>query len=453
VNDSSLRRRLAKGLGAQGYAQALNVVIQVSSVPLFLHAWGTDLYGEWLLLTAVPVYLAMSDVGFSTAATNEMTIAFSRGDSEGALESFQSAWVLTLGISLVLLLAVVPAALLLPLGSWLRLPRLGSTGGVGPVFVLLSVQVLTGLQTGLVYAGFHCVGKYGLGLFLMSSVRMLEFGLLALAVLSGGGPIVAAAAFAGGRLGGTLVMGILLRRATPWLSFGYRHAAWPILRRLARPAVAFTAFPLGNALNVQGMLLVVGAMLGPAAAVVFNTLRTMTRVGVQLTSAIRAAVSAEISAAFGAGNRNLLRQLHHQSCQAALWLAILLALALGLFGRSLLSVWTHGRVPMNIATFVLLLAGTLPNSLWLTSLNLAYATNRHERLATMYVVANVIMLLSALAVAAHYHLVGVALVLLLGEIGIAVFVLRTSLKSLDEKVGTFARALVTVPRGVLRESA
>lgn len=36
----AVRTRLIKGFAAQGFAQAVNLIIQIGSVPLFIHFWG-----------------------------------------------------------------------------------------------------------------------------------------------------------------------------------------------------------------------------------------------------------------------------------------------------------------------------------------------------------------------------------------------------------------------------
>ena len=67
--------RLRRGLGGQAFSQIVSFSIQIGSVPLFLHFWGTGLYGEWLVLAAFPAYLVISDLGFTTATSNEVTMS------------------------------------------------------------------------------------------------------------------------------------------------------------------------------------------------------------------------------------------------------------------------------------------------------------------------------------------------------------------------------------------
>ena len=77
---AALRSRLTKGLGGEVYARLVTVLVQLAGVPIFLHAWGAPLYGEWLILAAIPWYLTMSDAGFARAGTNEMTMLVARDE-------------------------------------------------------------------------------------------------------------------------------------------------------------------------------------------------------------------------------------------------------------------------------------------------------------------------------------------------------------------------------------
>ena len=61
-------RRILHGLGANAYGQLVVIVIQLAGVPILLRAWGMQLYGEWLILAAIPTYLSMADLGFSQSA-------------------------------------------------------------------------------------------------------------------------------------------------------------------------------------------------------------------------------------------------------------------------------------------------------------------------------------------------------------------------------------------------
>lgn len=384
---TTVRQRILHGLGANAFGQLVTVIAQLAGVPILLNAWGTQLYGEWLILFAIPAYLSMTDLGFTQSAANDMTARVARGDRAGALAVFQSIGVLVYGIAalgLVLSAAIVPW---LPLGDWLNFQVMDARTAQW-VLWLLAAQVLVSLPDGVTHAGFRAGGEYALHFGLHSVVRLLQFAGVWAAALAGGGPLAAAAVSMVVRALATTAFALLVVHRHRWLRYGRGAASAAELHRLLRPALANVAIPLAQALNIQGMVVVVGAVLGPMAVVVFSTLRTLTRLAMQLVTTVAHVVEPELAAAHGAGNPELLRRLFIHALRAGLWLALLAALALALFGSRVLDLWTHGRVAMDAALFGWLLASAVASVLWYGSLSVLKAANRHLHAAAVYVLAS-----------------------------------------------------------------
>src|SRR5579863_7074061 len=97
---NGVARRLVRGFGAAALGPIVTTIVQLVSVPVLLHYWGTVKYGDWLLLSAIPSYLTLSDLGFGDASGSDMTMRVASGDRQGALETFQSSWVLLSLVSL-----------------------------------------------------------------------------------------------------------------------------------------------------------------------------------------------------------------------------------------------------------------------------------------------------------------------------------------------------------------
>ncbi len=277
----TVRGRLIRGLGATALGPVVTAIVQIVSVPVFLHFWGVKLYGEWLIISAIPTYLMLSDLGFGSVAGNDMTMRVAAGDRDGALETFQSTWVLITVTSLLLEMAMLGVIWFLPLTRWLNLSSIGGTDG-RLVLSLLSADPLFTLQIGLILSGFRSEGNYAFGVVTNNLVRVGIYTATTLAVALGAGPMRVAVAFLSVLGAGTLVMGWLMVGKSPWLNYGWRHARLGSVRRLLSPAVAFLAFPAGNALSIQGMVLVIGISLGPVAVATFSTMRTLTRFAFQI---------------------------------------------------------------------------------------------------------------------------------------------------------------------------
>lgn len=430
-DQQSIILRLRNGLGAQGFSQAVNLFIRLAEVPLFLSFWGAQRYGEWLMIAAIPSYLAIADGGFTGCTQREMTMRMGAGDRQGAEAAFQSTWVLLLILSIAIMGLAALAAALLPLDEWFKLKSM--PGEILPaVILLLTAHILVGFQCGLIYGGYSCVGRYARGTLLTAVMYLFDFAGLALAVFLGGGPVEAATGFLIGRLAGLVIFLIDLPKVAPWLRFGWTHACRTQVSRLLRPSLASMAFPLGEALNTQGMRLVVGLVLGPVAVASFSSIRTLCRSAMKPIVVIAHLIEPEMALAFGACKHDLVRKLFTRSSQITIWAALPACIILWFIGDPLLDLWTRSQIAMDVPLFAFLLLASATNSLWFTALMVPYATNRHGRVALLFLGANGCMLLMATILMTFSNLSGAGVSVLAAELAMAACVLPMAFHLTDE---------------------
>ena len=446
-----VRSRILRGIGAGSLGPVITAAFQIVSVPLFLYFWGPQLYGEWLILSAIPTYLRLSDIGLGDVSGSEMTMRVAAGDRRAALEVFQTTWVLTTCVSVMLGVAIGASVWFLPLNQWLHLTHLSHTQATATL-LLFSVYVLVGMQGGPLLGGFMSEENLPTGLMWLNWIRLGEYAAATLTVCVGGGPAWVACAYLLSRTAGIVTFRVILKRSTPWLVCGMRFASVSCIRRLLRPAIAYTAFPAGNALSFQGMVILIGRLLGPTPVVVFSTLRTLSRVALQIMNVVKLSVWPEVSAAFGTRNYRLLRSFHQYACQASLVICGCTVPGLFLLGPMLFHYWTQGRVQFDPTTFHLLLLVVLSNSLWDTSSVVTMASNRHARIAAAYLLETLFALLLAYALVLPYGISGAAMALFVADAIFAAYVLKQSLKLIEDTGSNFARALLDV-RGLLRAVA
>jgi len=392
---SAIVIRIFRGFCAGVYGRLIITFIQLAGVPILLHFWGVRLYGEWLILSAMPVYLSMTDLGFSHSAANDMTQQMAQGDREGALTVFQSIGALIALCSLSCLLLVMGVLILTPLASWLPVHAL-DTNQAAWVLGLLVAEVLVKLNEGTLYAGFRANHGYALQLAISYSILLFQYMGLWIMVMTGHGPVAAAGIFFAIRVVFVPIVAVLLVRLYPWLPIGISHIRWAEVRRLTKPALANISFPLAQGLNIQGMILVVGAVLGPIAVVTFATLRTLTRLALQAVLIISHPAEPEYALAHGRGDKELLRRLYVHTTQIALVIAMSLSIVLYASGDWILRLWTHGKVTMDVPLFIWLLASAIAGTIWYGGTVVLQAANQHLRAAVVFVLA------AALAVALAY---------------------------------------------------
>ena len=423
----------------------VQIFIRLTEVPLLLAFWGAQLYGEWLMLSAIPAYLAIGDGGFAGAACRDMTMKSGADDQQGALAVFQSTWVLLLAVSVVAFLLAWVFAAVSPLHIWLGFSAITPTETKN-VLLLLVIHVLIGFQSNLLNGGFWVAGKYPTGMVLVATTQLLEFLGLGLAVILGGGPVQAATGYVIGRILGTSFIWIGQRKVISWLRYGFAHASFKELKRLAVPAFASLAFPLGNALNIQGMRLVVGLALSPAAVAVFVPLRTLSRLALQPQAVIYRLIEPELALAFGAEDYSLFRRIFAKGCQLSLWGCIGACFFVGVTAKWIFPVWTGGKLVMHWPTYIFLLISVLLLCIWGTTLVALYATNRHGSIATFYIpIYGVLALSLGYLGLKSLGLGGAAFALFVVEATMVLLVVNASLRMVKMQITQWLKIILRPP--------
>jgi len=443
--DGPTKRRLVLGFLSNWISKLAGTLIQLVQVPVFLHFWSMPLYGEWMIVNSIPTYLSFSNFGFGSVAGNEMTMMVAREDRQGALRVFQSCWWLIAIICTGMIIVLSGSLYYIPAARLLKLTHISESDTKWIIFYL-GVAVLLGQLEQLLQSAYRCIGRYPFGSFLKSMLSLGAFAAMIVSVTLGSGVRTAALVYAAANLVGTVVQSIMVRRDIPWIEFGWRHASFVEIRRLAPMAFAFLGFPAGNALNLQGTLLAVGYALGPVAVVVFGTARTVSRVALQMVSMVNGTFEPELSIAFGARNYDLTRRLQRRACQFALIIALAVVIAMMAAGPWFLTHWTGGHVPPSRGLLSILLIVVILYSLWSTSSTLLTATNQHQRLATYFIFGTSATCVLCFFMAKAYGLYGAATSLLLSEIVMNVYVLPASLRIAHDTFPAFIASMLDYPQ-------
>jgi len=438
--------RIGRGLAANLAGNGVTLLIQLVSVTVFLAAWGVPIYGEWLVLSVVPTYVALSDLSFSSVAGNSMVMLEAQGRRDDAVALGRRLWsIVSLMTGAAAMAAIAIAAVF---GGAFGKGSAISASEAQVVLAALFLQVAVGNQYGVLDAWYRTAGRYPLSSTMRQLGRLLEAGALIGAVLVGAGPGVAAAAFLIGSAVGFGLSWIVLHRAVPWSTFRLERPHAQTFRELFAPGLAYMAFPIGNALSLGGFTIVIGSTMGAAAVVVFSTTRIVTRVVLQAMAAVNNSICTELSRSVGGGQLDEARMILRRAVQAAVVLSAFLVLAMALLGPTVIKWWTHGLVDSPAGLLYVLLIVMTANTVWYTLSSVLVATNRHKRMAFVYLSGTTLALFAAIPLSSTFGLVGAAMALLAIDAVMAAYVLPASLRVVQDVPADFMRALLDVPGAV-----
>jgi O-antigen/teichoic acid export membrane protein len=351
-------KAIAGNLLAGSLGRIINALTPLVLVPFMIRSWGLHQYGEWLILTAIPTYMMLSpDFGLSSAVVNQMAISITQGKRSEAISLYRTSWLfLTVMAACFVLIGITVA-------HWIIWKPLGVTMLSNHAAEIISwslVQVFLGFQLYLlsgIYRGVRQNPRNGL-LNSLGYGFYLLVGCTTLALKAN--PLGFLIAYAAARAAFLVFMLLDARRIGPEFTLGFKGVSLGAIRPYIVPGLGHATMPLVNALQNEGTVLVLGAILGPVSVAVFQTTRTAVNGAKSLTGLTASAVMQEIPALVGEGRMDTIRRLLVMNTQASLAAALGWLLLLAVFGKPIFHLWLRSDAVYSESLVLLMLASIFP---------------------------------------------------------------------------------------------
>lgn len=388
ITSTSPRGRMIRGVLANIYDKGAITGIQLLTIPLLTKFWGAEGYGVWLMLLTVPTYIALSDLGFGTAAGVIVTRCSVAQDYDTALTAIHST------IAFVLTAVLIAAGVVLGYAGWLAWQG-GAVAGFGAGEIALAVVFITAYAVvvsqmsivTIIYRGTH---KFAFAMFFAGTLILMEGGALVLVITSGGGIALAGFVYFAIRTCGYFLFVHVLRKQEPWVAIGVSRATKKVIRELANPSAAALGLTLATALILQGLVLALGATAGVATVAIFGAARTLSRAPLQLSGMVLRPSLPELTRAITAGNRELERRLTRVNVAVALLVTIPFAVLLSFYGGTLLTWVSGGVLVAPKILFVVLALACVFNATWMAFAAPLISMNRQAEFSYWYLVLAVL---------------------------------------------------------------
>lgn len=440
----SRKSRILSGISANVFGQMVTVGVQLAGVPLLLHYWGIQYYGEWLLLFSIPSYLGMSDLGLGTVATTEISMCVARQDYEQAKKIFRGAFsgVIAIGFTVCMIFSLFVWAL--PFHDWLQIRQV-KPADLSLAMTLLAGYIFFAVFLTLLLGAYRTIGRYARGQVISNSFRVLEFAALLTTVAFGGNVVAAAGVYLIVRMCYAGFVWFDIRSKAAWLRLDKFGVEWQEIRRLIAPSFSMMTVYMGQTIVTQGLVTIVGITLGAASVVLFSTVRTLCNFAKQLIGIVNLSVFSEYAISIGNRDMSAARRLHVRSVQANVALTLVSVAGLWIAGPLILGLWTKGRVVAEEPFFTLYLGYILVNSLWLGSWNMLLGCNNHQSITRVYLFTSIMVIAMTYIGVGKFGLSIVPVALLLSDGIFSLLVFRKCLEILQQPVPEFIRQAFSWP--------
>ncbi|NEX62726.1 MATE family efflux transporter [Noviherbaspirillum galbum] len=376
-------KRIMSGFIANGYSQGVTIFSQVVLVPFFIANWGVNLYGDWLILIALPMYIALSDMGFTASAASRMCMMAGKQRDEEVLTTFISAWYLSIllaaGLSLLLFGIFVG---LQALGTYKFTTISTETARLG--FCLYLLYMFLTVLCGSMSAVYKYAQKYSLNIYINNTARLLESVCTVVMLILKMDLIAVITGMVIIRFAGLVMMGVVAKRFVPFLSFGSRYFSFGKIKELTASSLHFSMFYTAVNLFPQAFLIALGNAFSSEVVVGYTMVKTLSRFGFQVLNSYNSSLTVEISHLTGKQDWEKIFAIVEKS----FYYFIAFAVAYMLGGLALVDDifrwWSRQDFSIDHILFLLVSATSLMQSIWMLFFSVFSSSNNHGRASRIY---------------------------------------------------------------------
>ncbi len=433
--------RLIRHFFAVAGGQILNTISTLLLLPLFLRHWSPFVAGEWVALSGLTTLLSNLDLGVNAAVSNRLLGAHTRKDTAEYLRCQHSAaaFYLCIAFGATLLLALV--LWLFPAASYAGVKR-SAVPDAPWILWFLALQVVWSMPVGLLGNFYQTIGDpaktrwinncKALGVLVITAAALLlncsmrELALLQLIPL------------------GLIAVGVLwdMQRHYPLFVPRLTQANLGMMRELLKPSLMFALIMAALSLTQQGSVLVVSSFFGGVAVITFYAARQLTNLSAQIVRMIATTAGPDMTILYAAGDLARLRLLNRLVVTSSVTLCVAVVSALWYEGPSVIAVWTHHQISMDLWFFRLLLLYLVLQAPWLANSNVTASINRHQNQTWSYLTSGILGLGCMLLLAPHLGLRAIPIGLIVGEAAASYhFVIRDTCRVIGEPYAPYAARL------------
>jgi O-antigen/teichoic acid export membrane protein len=382
---------LSKSLAATFYNLATSVGGQLLMVPLYVHAWGPEKYGSWLLLIGTSAYVGLLDLGVGQSFGNQLTISSKKTDSSeatkllGAFTRFQIYATISIIASAVVIVKAFSVSDALGILNTKESELKTSV-------ILLLLYGLAGYWSGTQSSILRTCGEFHTYLYLASHARAAELVVTIAVVTLTEDVRILAAAMLVVRIGLLTYTGFFLSKIDTRIKLDLKQGDISAIVQLIPSGVGFLSLPLSALVVNHQALLMLNRELGPASVVALSACRQIARIYFYVNNAISVALHPEYTSAYAAGNMSKVVSLYSSSLGIIAITILPSTLLLAGAGTFIIDAWLSKAVTVSA---VLMAACSLESTTHCLAQNAtlpAYATNSHQAVSCWSFLLNIVAL-------------------------------------------------------------
>ena len=393
--------QLVKNSLTNGLGLFVTIFNQIILLPLYLHFWSVEMYGDWIVLSALSQFFAASDLGFTTIFTNDFTISYAKKDYKRCSQLLSSNYAFLVLILLPVVLLCFILVYSVDVVSTLGLSFL-TLFESRVVLVLLVLHVFATMIGKVPNAIYRANSKAHIAFLIDNVTWFLESLIIGLCLILNISLIWLSVLYIVPRII-TFVLKIVQTNRLFRYEFRMSDVSKEYIIKAIKPSFSIASFPLSNTLILQGLSLIVNKNFGALELVLFNTTRTLANMVKFCSNIVTNSFYPEFAIEYGNQNSARLFQISRYCIYTAVIISVLSFLILLPFGNLIYDIWTNGCVVFSFPLLLSFLCVISIDNYWNARIAPLVSINEHKNLGFIAIILSIISLVISYCVAIWLH--------------------------------------------------
>jgi O-antigen/teichoic acid export membrane protein len=430
MTSHSARWRIWGALAGNVFARAIRAVEQFLLIPILLTVWGTEQYGEWMVLISIAAFATIANLGIGQAALSDIVLCYANGDREQAARAFATSIILITAVVAVGFLLLAVAVHVVDVGAFVTLQSITSAEAN-------TVIQVAGLAALLAFYIEPFIGVIGSAIgaampnVLFAIAKIFELIGVVIALRLSAGPAGVAVVMLAAAVLNLSMNALVAMRVAPWIRVRLKDFDVGLLTRAWKASLGFFVLWLCvNLVSVHVSRLMVFQFFGASALAAFTVLATYTRAARMVPTMLSQATQVEIGRAYGERRYQQFRNLVEAVMAAAAVVAVALLMVELLIAPVVIPLLTRGQFGVDWHLLIMLALIALVGAYFDAVMVAAASLNRVARIAAFYAAALAVGFLAAALLRHWLGLWAIGVALLLPELAGAWSAVRTVRRSM-----------------------
>jgi O-antigen/teichoic acid export membrane protein len=387
-------KRIFSGFVASSYSHIVTIFHQIILVPFFLSSWGTQYYGEWLVLIALPMYMSLSEVGVTNTAASEICMLAGKNKEEEVAKIYTSSWYLSVGFAVILAISLYLIFLIFEHIGIYKFVAIGpNEARVG--FCLYTYYMFLTVVCAATMPIYKYAQKFPLSEYINNTTRLIEVFAIAITLMAKHSLLVMMLGMVTIRMIGFIVLFLTAKKIAPFISLKFENVVRVNVRGMIKPAMNYSLLSIAVNLLPQAFIIGLGNIFSSQVVVVYSMTKTLARSGCALLHAFTNSLRVELSHLSGDSGWDKVFKLIDKSSFYYLIFAIVY-IAIGTFTADLIfKIWSGKNIHVDPLMFFIVSATSMIQAIWMLYFSAFTAVNRHAKLSQIYSAISLLSLVAA----------------------------------------------------------